>query len=98
MFHLLNEYAKLLKFKPKIPQGATELCSEIMACSADGLEQKFMGESFIKSPKITKPCSIPPAYEPNDLAAFYRKNLNTIRKVQRWEAEYYQNHNFHSNT
>ncbi|WCJ26239.1 hypothetical protein M5689_008072 [Euphorbia peplus] len=89
MFHLLNEYAKLLKFEPEIPEGATEVCSESMACSGDGLGRKLMEESLVKSPKVTGPCSIPAAYEHNELAAFYRKNLNTIRKVQKWEGEYY---------
>ncbi|XP_065858238.1 uncharacterized protein [Euphorbia lathyris] len=92
MFHLLNEYAKLLKFEPEIPEGAMELCSEIMGCSAEGLERKFMEESLVKSPKVTGPCSIPPAYEPKELEAFYRKNLNKIRKVQKWEADYYSHH------
>ena len=42
MFHLLNEYAKLLKFEPKIPEGDMELRSETWACSANGTEKKFM--------------------------------------------------------
>jgi len=29
MFHLLSEYAKLLKYKPTRPPDAIELCSEI---------------------------------------------------------------------
>ncbi|XWS48941.1 hypothetical protein CRYUN_Cryun13aG0120400 [Craigia yunnanensis] len=34
MYNLLNEYAKLLKFEPRIPKGALELCSEVMAYDA----------------------------------------------------------------
>ncbi|KAF2297800.1 hypothetical protein GH714_003157 [Hevea brasiliensis] len=74
MFHLLNMYAKLLKFEPRVTQGAVELCSEVMACPADGLERKFMTESLVKSPSVTGPCTMPPAYEPRVLGAFYRKN------------------------
>ncbi|KAL8106791.1 hypothetical protein AgCh_023529, partial [Apium graveolens] len=41
MFHLLNEYAKLLRFEPKIPEKAVEFCSETTACKAEGTEKKF---------------------------------------------------------
>uniref|UniRef100_F6I5Z6 Glycosyl transferase CAP10 domain-containing protein n=1 Tax=Vitis vinifera TaxID=29760 RepID=F6I5Z6_VITVI len=37
MFHLLNEYSKLLKFKPAVLPGAVELCLETMDCSADAV-------------------------------------------------------------
>ncbi|KAJ9173585.1 hypothetical protein P3X46_016704 [Hevea brasiliensis] len=85
MFHLLNMYAKLLKFEPRVTEGAVELCSEVMACPADGLERKFMTESLVKSPSVTGPCTMPPAYEPRVLGAFYRKKLNAIRQLQKWE-------------
>eukprot|EP00257_Ricinus_communis_P014058 XP_015571642.1 O-glucosyltransferase rumi homolog isoform X1 [Ricinus communis] len=93
MFHLLNEYAKLLKFAPRVPEEAVEMCSEIMACPADGLEKKFMTESLVKSPRITRPCTLPPAYEPHVLGAFYRKKLNTLRRVQKWEDGYWKEFN-----
>ncbi|KAE8022532.1 hypothetical protein FH972_008324 [Carpinus fangiana] len=48
MFHLLNQYAKLLTFKPIRPRRAVELCSETMACSAEGLQKKFFMESMVK--------------------------------------------------
>ncbi|XWS49920.1 hypothetical protein CRYUN_Cryun12cG0044300 [Craigia yunnanensis] len=38
MYHLLNEYAKLLKFEPRIAEGAVELCSEVMACQQKDLK------------------------------------------------------------
>ncbi|EXC27339.1 hypothetical protein L484_001075 [Morus notabilis] len=43
MFHLLNEYAKLLQFKPTIPQNAVEFCSESMAFTAWGLGKEHDG-------------------------------------------------------
>ena len=87
MFHLLNEYARLLKFEPRVPEGATELCSEIMACPADGLERKFMVESLVMGP-VTGPCNIPAPYEAQQLQAFYRKKLNAIRRVEKWEKQF----------
>ncbi|PON86429.1 Lipopolysaccharide-modifying protein [Trema orientale] len=90
MFHLLNEYSKLLKFEPKIPDGAVELCPETMACLANGLEKTFMMESLVKSPATTAPCTIPPPYEPQLLRKFYSSNLNSIRRVENWENKYWE--------
>ncbi|KAI9173628.1 hypothetical protein LWI28_004031 [Acer negundo] len=93
MFHLLNEYAKLLKFKPMVPENslAVEVSSETMASmAADGSEKKFMMESLVKSPSSTSPCTMPPPYEPKILGDFYSKKLNAIRQVQKWENEYWE--------
>lgn len=90
MFHLLNEYAKLLKFKPVAPDGAVEVCSETMACNANGSHKKFMMESLVKGPSITSPCTLPPPYEPKVLGAFYRRKLNAILQVQKWEDRYWE--------
>ncbi len=94
MFHLLNEYAKLLKFEPKIPEGAMELCSETWACSANGTEKKFMMESLVKGPSLTSPCTMPPPYEPRGLGNLYRRNINIIRQVEKWENKYWENITF----
>lgn len=91
MFHLLSEYAKLLKFKPAVPQGAEELCSEAVACGRDGSEWKFMTESLVKSPSVTNPCTMPPPFEPRELGNFYRRNVNLIRQVENWESKYWEN-------
>ena len=76
MFLLPNEYAKLLKFKPQVPDGAAGMCSEILACSAEhGLERKFMIESFVKkSPPTTCPATMPPPFKPGvDFVHHYKK-------------------------
>lgn len=96
MYHLLNEYAKLLKFKPRIPEGARELCSEVMACQAEGLEgrkKKFMMESLVKGPSITNPCTLPPPYHNRALAAFIRRKNNSILQVKKWEKGYWESLN-----
>jgi hypothetical protein len=75
MFLLPNEYAKLLKFKPQVPDGAAGMCSEILAFSAEhGLERKFMIESFVKSPPTTCPGTMPPPFKPGaDFVHHYKK-------------------------
>ncbi|XP_068306414.1 uncharacterized protein [Pyrus communis] len=91
MFHLLNEYAKLLRFEPRIPKGTTHLCSESIACPANESPKKSMTESLVKSPSATDPCTMPPPYEPRALAKLYRRNINSITQVQQWEDKYWEN-------
>ncbi|KAJ8748850.1 hypothetical protein K2173_013281 [Erythroxylum novogranatense] len=93
MFHLLNEYAKLLKFKPTIPRGAVELCSETMACPRDGLHKKFMVESLVMSPGDTTPCNLPPPYDYPSLRDLFDKSFGSMRQVEKWEDEYWNKKN-----
>ncbi|GAB2249863.1 hypothetical protein Droror1_Dr00013222 [Drosera rotundifolia] len=89
MLHLLTEYSKLLKFKPQIPEDATELCSETMACPSDGMEKKFMMESMGKNPSENSPCALPPPYDKITLATLKRGKANSIWQVEKWEKEYW---------
>ncbi|KAL5792415.1 hypothetical protein ACOSP7_001009 [Xanthoceras sorbifolium] len=93
MFHLLNEYAKLLKFKPTIPSRAVEVCSETMTCPANGNWKKFMEESMVMSPSDTVPCTLPLPYEPPALKEFFDKKVRLTKQVESWENEYWQNMN-----
>ncbi|XP_050385363.1 uncharacterized protein LOC126801914 isoform X2 [Argentina anserina] len=93
MFHLLSEYSKLLQFKPTIPGKAVELCSEAMACQAQGLEKKFMMESLVKGPAVTSPCTMPPPYDPPSHFSVLRRKSNSIRQVETWEKSYWENQN-----
>lgn len=85
MFHLLSEYAKLLRFKPSIPKNARELCSEAMACEAQGLGKKFMVDSLVKGPRDSEPCELPPPYDPASLFSIHRREENSARQVEKWE-------------
>lgn len=93
MFHLLNEYAKLLKFKPKIPRGAVEYCPETMACAVNGTWRRFMEESMVKFPSDSDPCTIPPPYDPLTLQGILERKDNLTRQVENHENEYWQNQN-----
>ncbi|KAL9228932.1 hypothetical protein vseg_004458 [Gypsophila vaccaria] len=89
MFHLLNEYAKLLRFKPEVPPNAIELCSEAMACQEEGIWRKLMEESLEKSPSDEGPCALPPPYDPLELKGFLDKKANLTRQVEMWEDNYW---------
>ncbi|OMP00448.1 Lipopolysaccharide-modifying protein [Corchorus olitorius] len=90
MFHSLNEYAKLLKFKPTIPPNAKMVCAETMACSEEGLFKKFMEQSMVKSPSHKLPCKLPPQYEPHDIQALVATNKDMTRQVETWGDEYWR--------
>jgi hypothetical protein len=93
MFHLLNQYAKLLTFQPVIPANAIELCSETMACLAQGLEKKFLLESMVKGPVYTSPCAMPPPYDPPSLHTILKTKEDSIKKVELWEKKFWENQN-----
>jgi hypothetical protein len=91
MFHLLNEYAKLLKFKPTIPRGAVEFCPEkLLSCAVNGNKRMFMEESMVKVPSDSNPCTIPPPYDPSSLQEFLERKANSTKQVEIWEDEYWQ--------
>jgi len=95
MLHLLNEYAKLLRFKPEIPQNGVELCSETMACPAVGREKTFMVESMVMTPSGRAPCTMPPPYDPVALHRLKRRKANKIKEVEKWEQDYWDNQTMH---
>ncbi|KAL8519336.1 hypothetical protein ACS0TY_010321 [Phlomoides rotata] len=98
MFHLLTQYAKLLKYKPTVPKGAVELCSESMACSAQGFEKKFMTESLVKGPALSEPCTMPPPYDPASLHSVIETKDHGIKQVDIWEKEYWMSHSISKQT
>ncbi|KAJ8633067.1 hypothetical protein MRB53_026403 [Persea americana] len=87
MFHLLNEYSKLLTYKPTKPEKAVEFCLESMGCSAKGLAKEFMVESMVKAPAESGPCTLPPAFDHTSLEGLLRKKENLTKKVQIWESQ-----------
>ncbi|KAL5568024.1 hypothetical protein UlMin_024599 [Ulmus minor] len=91
MFHLLNEYAKLLQFKPIIPKNAIEFCSESMACATQRLTKKFMMESMVKSPAQSDPCTMPSPFGPSSLFSVLRRKASSIEQVEIWEKKYWEN-------
>jgi len=86
MFHLLNEYAKLLKYKPTVPAGATEVCLESMVCNSRGKEKQWKIESMAKGPSQTGPCTMPPPYDPTQLEKFLSLKEDVIGRVDKWVA------------
>lgn len=86
-FHLLNEYAKLLKYKPTVPEGAVETCSEALVCSVRGQKKRYRVHSMVKGASASPPCDLPPSFEPEDVAVFLEKRESLTNQVALWEKE-----------
>lgn len=95
MFHLLSEYAKLLKFKPGVPRKAIEVCSEFMACPAQGLWKQMMTETFVRGPSDAPPCAMPPPYDPQTLHSILERKENSMKQVETLEKQYWDGRNEH---
>lgn len=93
MFHQLNEYAKLLRYKPTIPEKAIELCSERIACPAHGSEKKFMIESMVDGPMDKNPCTMLPPSDPHALHLYFMGLESSLKQVEVWENKYWETQN-----
>ncbi|XP_074263304.1 uncharacterized protein LOC141586080 [Silene latifolia] len=85
MFHVLNEYGKLFKYKPTVPEGAEELCSERFACSPPGLETKYKAEATVTGPSDRGPCVLPSPYDRDTLQSIRDRNAKIKEVVEMWE-------------
>ncbi|KAL5718505.1 hypothetical protein ACHQM5_011401 [Ranunculus cassubicifolius] len=89
MFHVLNEYSKLLRFKPVIPEKAVEFCSETMACPSDELVREFMMDTIVRSPSDTAPCILS-SMDPDSHVSFMKKKENALQQVEMWQSKYWE--------
>ncbi|XP_074585719.1 uncharacterized protein LOC141841441 [Curcuma longa] len=85
MLHVLTEYAKLLKYKPTIPEKATEICLESMACPAPENVKTFMLESMEKSTRVSEPCKLPPSFAPGELQQLNDKKIDAVKQAIMWQ-------------
>jgi hypothetical protein len=87
MLHLLTEYAKLLRYKPTVPENAVELRPETIACPAHNggreREFKFMMESREKYVADYEPCTLPPPFTADELKDMALKDKQERQKVNK---------------
>ncbi|XP_019192426.1 PREDICTED: O-glucosyltransferase rumi-like [Ipomoea nil] len=82
MFHLLQEYSKLLRYQPSVPEGAVEVCHEALICSVKGLRKKYRLNSMVNNASESSPCSLPLPSSLQNLQAFLDKKSGLIRQVE----------------
>lgn len=98
MFHVLNAYAKLLKFKVEKPVGVKQVCLERLACRQQGLVKKFMLESMVKSPSQKLPCIMPSPFDEDSLKKLFEKKGGIIKQVEGMVSKYMGEINHNNNS
>ncbi|CAL9151806.1 unnamed protein product [Musa hybrid cultivar] len=87
MLHLLTEYAKLLRYEPTLPENATELCLESVACGEEGRVREFLMEAMVKWTSDSEPCTLPPPYSAGELEQLRSRKADAIKQVEEWKQE-----------
>ncbi|KAL9254564.1 O-glucosyltransferase rumi-like protein [Drosera capensis] len=87
MFHVLDQYGRLLRYKPTVPPEAVELCSETWGCSPIGLETSNKIQTMVKDREQGDPCTMPPPYGKRKLQALLKKNAKIKKEVKKWETK-----------
>ncbi|KAF2616628.1 hypothetical protein F2Q68_00041862 [Brassica cretica] len=92
MLYMLQGYGKLMKLDVTVPENATEVCSETMACpiTDGGLIRQCMHDSLVMSPSVKPACNLPQPYEDGELKRFLQKQENAEREVEKWTDEYWE--------
>jgi len=85
MLHLLTEYAKLLRYKPTIQENAVEICTESMACPAQGLHRDCMMDSMERNVAGFDPCTLPPPFTAEEAKVIADREAEVLRKVEKME-------------
>ncbi|PAN25758.1 hypothetical protein PAHAL_4G323500 [Panicum hallii] len=85
MLHLLTEYAKLLRYKPTVPEKAVEICTESMACPAQGLHRDCMMDSMERHVASFEPCTLPPPFTPEEAKEIAEREKEVLRNVENME-------------
>ncbi|PUZ66580.1 hypothetical protein GQ55_3G329100 [Panicum hallii var. hallii] len=87
MLHLLTHYARLLRYRPTVPENATELCLESMACTASGCAREFMMESMEKYVADYEPCALPGPFTADELAELAQRDVEMRSKMKKLEEQ-----------
>lgn len=80
MYHLLNEYSKLLDFKPVRPSTAIEVCYQSLLCYADEKKRRFL-ERSTAFPSLNPPCKLPPR-DDNYIKSWMEKKSKAIEEAE----------------
>lgn len=73
MFHLLSECAKLLRYRPPVPDGAVEVTVRSMTRGRRGLEREFMVGTAVNVSGSAEPCQLPSPFGSEELEALRRR-------------------------
>ncbi|KAH7542248.1 uncharacterized protein LOC107410848 [Ziziphus jujuba] len=80
MFHLINEYSKLLDFKPVRPSSSLEVCKESLLCLADAKQRELLERSTAYT-SPSPPCFLQPP-DSNFINNWIQKKKKTIKDME----------------
>ncbi|XP_006652571.1 O-glucosyltransferase rumi-like isoform X2 [Oryza brachyantha] len=87
MLHLLTEYAKLLKYKPTVPDTAVEVTVESMMHGRRGRERQFMVDTVVNGSGGGEPCELPTPFSSEELETLRRRQADAVKHVETWEKQ-----------
>ncbi|KAJ4905279.1 hypothetical protein Rs2_19230 [Raphanus sativus] len=92
MLHVLQGYGKLMKLDVTVPENATEVCSETMACLINdgGLIRQCMDDSLVMSPSVKAACDLPQPYGDDELKRFLEKQESAEKDVEKLTNDYWE--------
>ncbi|CAN6191037.1 unnamed protein product [Urochloa humidicola] len=85
MLHLLTEYAKLLRYKPTVPEKAIEICTESIACPAQGLHRECLMDSMERHVAGFNPCTLPPPFTKEEAKEIADREAEVLRNIEKME-------------
>jgi hypothetical protein len=87
MFHVLNEYSKLFKYKPSVPKNAVECWPDTIVCYAETEAQKeCMKDSIITTANPSPPCELGDEEQDEiDIDEFLERKAESMNHVQQLE-------------
>ncbi|KAK4266823.1 hypothetical protein QN277_023692 [Acacia crassicarpa] len=93
MLHVLQQYAKMLRFDVTVPEGAVELSLESLTSLVNKRARKFLEDSKVKNPATRRPpCKMPPPLEPQELQVLLHTKQSLMKQVEMESNQYWQTH------
>ncbi|XP_054785288.1 uncharacterized protein LOC129291785 [Prosopis cineraria] len=91
MLHVLREYAKLLRFKVTVPEGAVQVSLETLTSMVNRKARKFLEDSKVQKPATDRPpCKMPPPFEPQQLHVLLHTKQSLIKQVEMEGNQYWK--------
>ncbi|RCV44442.1 hypothetical protein SETIT_9G374400v2 [Setaria italica] len=87
MLHVLTEYARLLCYKPTVPEKAVELCPESLACPAGGRAREFMMDSKERYVADNESCTLPPPFTADEIEEMTRRDDDVRSEIRELEKQ-----------
>nr|VDD10192.1 unnamed protein product [Brassica rapa] len=92
MLYVLQGYGKLMRLDVTVPDNATEVCSETMACpiTDGGLIRQCMDDSLVTYPSVKAACDLPQPYGDDELKRFLKNQESAERHVEKLTNDYWE--------